>query len=1054
VDETTVQTPLQKMRETLAALSPEDRDRYLNAPDGGWRALSLEERRAIVGDALEEYLSEYVKTVPDFIVATGLALTRLALENLQRYIEDAKDPSVSWDSPFVELRFAAPWDWENVREALPQISDADLESFLEALTKGTMALFEDRYRKTLQMFTKGACLRKKDGILTNLVSPWVQKALDEMSEKEREDYLKDWGEPVTFGAVILDADEVEDASGDPVPEVPEAVAEKLSALEPFLPFKGDVDGKPLSGSVVISFHPLLVDEDAKEAFYPMVTGLHFDPDPETLEEPDPSTWSEKDRVDFWTGLLQPLTEEIRKLEANAPDGLKTHELSTISETHTLPPVAEGLAPDARRVTLLVPVPAPPDTPPESGPAMVPLKPLTMAAAGTVTPSVSVSAPRPERARYLLDSETRITKATASFLAGAGALRLPRKKWSAIPTWEDLEEREKKRLLEEYGDDAFEDSDSGRALLVRRASPKGEEIVHLTRAALEDLEASEGGKGFRRVETDPDRVRREYLVRRFRAGAGHITAKLSWYGTAWPLAQDGPEAIREELERLRERAEQGHLFDELTPTQKDYVENRLQNLEYIRDGKKVMETIARKFGAEGRNPVPMAAWELKALLACEKSEDGMERVRGCLRALQEVRFDLQATQGSGAGSFRAFGPFLAEVRYVPSGPGDHADGDFSLTVSEGFIGCLRVFNVKGQRVRDAKKALLFEWDKKLSREEKKVFRSEPFIRGFSRLLPHFDQAKGFEESQSRLVRWIEANLTRRDDSVSKARRAHRVKKDAPDANGPRSYGRDFCPLLPVGGLFGALGHFRKNPESGFKLGGTATSGTETGGGHTEGLLAHMGHEYPSGGAKEKRQKAVRAALGDLQTVVQDALQGVAAARMPDGTWLTLTEAAELPEKELVQDVKWCLFVSKDFKRIIADDVEAHHAGRLARGEVDYPIKVTTDRAEAERSERERLGERFTGKEGTAALPLHVRVQMVRKRRGLTLAAVGKLFGVSHPVVIAWETGPGRDAQGQKRGKPIPEELVPLVLRWIEEETPPTAEELASRRTRRAGKRRET
>ena len=35
------------------------------------------------------------------------------------------------------------------------------------------------------------------------------------------------------------------------------------------------------------------------------------------------------------------------------------------------------------------------------------------------------------------------------------------------------------------------------------------------------------------------------------------------------------------------------------------------------------------------------------------------------------------------------------------------------------------------------------------------------------------------------------------------------------------------------------------------------------------------------------------------------------------------------------------------------------------------------------------------------------------------------------------------------EPIAEELVPLVLRWVEEETPPAPEELAARKTRRTG-----
>jgi hypothetical protein len=71
------------------------------------------------------------------------------------------------------------------------------------------------------------------------------------------------------------------------------------------------------------------------------------------------------------------------------------------------------------------------------------------------------------------------------------------------------------------------------------------------------------------------------------------------------------------------------------------------------------------------------------------------------------------------------------------------------------------------------------------------------------------------------------------------------------------------------------------------------------------------------------------------------------------------------------------------------------------------------------------------------------------RGLSLAAVGALFGVSHVAVSRWETGPEPDHTGTVRGRPIHADLAPLLRRWIESGAAPTAAELAARTSVRPG-----
>lgn len=57
------------------------------------------------------------------------------------------------------------------------------------------------------------------------------------------------------------------------------------------------------------------------------------------------------------------------------------------------------------------------------------------------------------------------------------------------------------------------------------------------------------------------------------------------------------------------------------------------------------------------------------------------------------------------------------------------------------------------------------------------------------------------------------------------------------------------------------------------------------------------------------------------------------------------------------------------------------------------------------------------------------------------------------VSRWENGPEPDSEGRVHGKPIPKSIVPLMERWIETGEPPSPEELAFRRNRRASGRRD-
>ena len=73
------------------------------------------------------------------------------------------------------------------------------------------------------------------------------------------------------------------------------------------------------------------------------------------------------------------------------------------------------------------------------------------------------------------------------------------------------------------------------------------------------------------------------------------------------------------------------------------------------------------------------------------------------------------------------------------------------------------------------------------------------------------------------------------------------------------------------------------------------------------------------------------------------------------------------------------------------------------------------------------------------PLPDQLEKAIRHRGTTQRKLAQLFGVSQPAVNSWLT----------RKKPVPAELVPYVARWIATGHPPSAAELAQRKTRRTG-----
>ena len=776
------------------------------------------------------------------------------------------------------------------------------------------------------------------------------------------------------------------------------------------------DGKRKRISARLTVNNYIVNVDEKEVYFTAIVGLF---DAETEKTADLRNLTDEEKDILWDAMF----EELELFERSALDAAILRDVELL-----------------RR-----------EKPPETiGTLNVTLGEVTLYATGTCTPPPENVGPVVKLKagpvqRYLFDAPSRMDRDTFHFMTALKPIKLPRK-WSAVRKWDDMVAEEITRIQEEYGPGAFASTDTREALLKETTRVfkvnkvrQQETVVVLTSEAEDALLERNVGRPYRQVLKDHDGATREFLVHRVKvSGGGVIEARLSWYGSAWRLAESERDAF---YKQVKEDQGKTPLFEDLDPDLQDKLDGLLRQAQAVKDGPRVIEYILAVVGRDGRSYIEIPAWEFKSLLKCENDSHGLSRVHGVLRALQELRYSM-TSKGTGS-SFRSYGPFLGDVTYDPRGVGRHGDGVFHLSVSHGFIGSLKVFEVN-HKIRNTKNVLDLDFSKNLTKEEVKGL---DYVRGFT-LGAFYDAAKGFTDEQARLRRWVEDQLTRNRDAATPDRKHVQFKK-GDEANEPRVYDSSFCPVLPEGRRFyGALGHFNaKRPENGRTLFGSGWNGSHKSGRRPEGLLAMMGYELPRRGPRW--DAAIKKALQDLRAVVEEAMGGIVAVRH-ENRWYSLEEAVwEIHQADLGSKAKFYLFPAEDYRDRLARDLEAHHQDRHERGETSIVPKVTRDRAVYTKAIEElKAGTRFEpGGEGP---PLFHRLLIARRDRKLSQGAVGKLFGVSKMMVSLWEAGPRIDEEtGRAKGKTIPPELVPLVARWVESGEAPTAEELANRETRQAG-----
>ena len=991
--------------------------------------------RGLISKTVKKLVHERMQQ-PGWETKTLIACLGNQLAKLKDLIEDPEKKEVSWEHPWVETQYPVTLKWFKKGDGLhwggegagvrPLIwhypTEADVDITTEEGAEGVIvsALYQVEYELFGKLTRNLAWLKKGDevshilpGAIYKDTALQLEKLKEGLSEEERARYTELTDE-ILFQPFTLWLGKWGENDEDYPPDESNPLTEACFHHISDVGISGtDDSGTEFFVSLILEIYPLLIevdeDENFLQAYYPVVAGLRFWP-----EDLDVSRWPAEDREKLWESIHQLIMGLVEEMEAE--------------ET----PSSGEAEPEAE-------TPGEEETPPTF------TNPPAQAAAVIAEQTAAPVAGPPRTFPLALPSYARMSNEAEEILKHVHRVRLP-SKWSTLPRWEQLVQDYIEELLANEGERAFQnirgttgdEEEHGPRLKRRHKAGGGEEIL-LTKEAEQLLRKKHGlGRGFVEIKG----IGQQYLVRIFETPQGGLLEiGLSWAGLAGPLVDEWREKRRQQLEEEKRKWESPLLFEDLDAGERRRLDALMEQARLWDDGRRVMEMVLGQVSAQQKNPVEIPAEAFRVLLWPNNartrtySPQWKRRVDGILSALHAMTF-FYRTHGSE--SAKGYGSFIGEWDYIGRGKGGHGDGVYVLDVQPGFLGCLRLFESTKTRLRSGREALYLDFRKDLSKDEKGELSGRGGYLTFDAGRAFYNSAAGFTPSQENLAKWIDHELTKKKDRARKENKGRQVRPNAPDANSPRVYDRAFCPLLPEGrAYYGALGHFDKNPEAGFTLGGTGSRLSR----HTAGILAEIGYRLPSGPWCVRKDEVLKNALGDLKAVVVEYFGGVVAGRLGN-EWIPLERFRDLNEKELCHKLKVFCFVP-----------EGYRSKHRANFEETTGYRVTENQEEAERAAWEVMDEEEDMKvqpEAAAVpeipdnipsvhnafrgLPLRERLQEVMKRRQVSGVALAALFGVSKMTVSYWLTGK----------KPIAEDAVPLLVRWIESGTAPTAEELAARR----------
>jgi hypothetical protein len=281
-----------------------------------WRriqSLQQEERLEYALELYKSFAHEFEEENPRWFEQTTLDIIYGALMSLQNAVENEADTDVCWPLPLAEIQFPIDWDFEQSSTTFGNITEAAFDTYEEFTRTITSIALKHQAHVVLESLTRGAAYYIRSGVETCYLRRDLLEQLETAAPAERDAVLRSHFEPLLIGMDQVQVHEDEDGTD----AIELAQRESREPLPPLTFSLEWGDKEILTVHVMVAFHPLIVNEDERRAYFPITTGLSFD-----QMHVDPACWSRAEREEFWSLLLQAFNEELRKTSsAQKRDGL-------------------------------------------------------------------------------------------------------------------------------------------------------------------------------------------------------------------------------------------------------------------------------------------------------------------------------------------------------------------------------------------------------------------------------------------------------------------------------------------------------------------------------------------------------------------------------------------------------------------------------------------------------------------------------------------------------------------------------------------------------------
>ena len=164
------------------------------------------------------------------------------------------------------------------------------------------------------------------------------------------------------------------------------------------------------------------------------------------------------------------------------------------------------------------------------------------------------------------------------------------------------------------------------------------------------------------------------------------------------------------------------------------------------------------------------------------------------------------------------------------------------------------------------------------------------------------------------------------------------------------------------------------------------------------------------------------------------------------FLSFEDARKITDpKTAAYRIRYYFFLPEDYEEKRRQDWTETTGRRVTENPMEAEAEVWEDQAGAVP-----LTETPSEKNAFRGWPLYQRLRGMMELRGLRQKDLASIFQVTPPIITRWLKGTEAPQSGDGLGSPIPEDLAPLVLRWVETEKTPSAEDMASIMARRQKK----